>query len=132
MTLVLTNGVFDVVHVGHVRLLELAGSLGNRLVVAINCDEVACRLKNRKVTPCEERAEILRGFKWVDEVVVFLEDTPEMLIQRIRPDVLVKGPEAALAPIPGAEFVSSIGGRVVVPDWEVTTSSTEIRKSLLR
>ena len=128
MTTVFTNGVFDLLHVGHVRLLQFARAQGDQLIVAINSDSSARRIKgsDRPVVPAHERAEVLRALKCVDDVQVFDDDTPELLIQRLRPDVLVKGPACCGTDIPGAAFVESIGGRVVIPDWPVEHSATQL------
>ena len=128
MTTVFTNGVFDLLHVGHVRLLQFARSQGDRLIVAINSDASTQSIKGagRPVIPAHERAETLRALRCVDDVHVFDDDTPELLIQRLRPDVLVKGPVCRDAEIPGAAYVESIGGRVVIPEWPVEHSSTQL------
>jgi rfaE bifunctional protein nucleotidyltransferase chain/domain len=128
MKVVFTNGVFDLLHAGHVRLLEYARSQGNYLIVAINSDTSVRRIKgpDRPIIPVEERAEILRSLRCVDEVRIFDEDTPVTLIRRLRPDVLVKGPNCQRAPIPGAALVQSWGGQVIVPDWIIQQSTTRI------
>ena len=128
MTNVFTNGVFDLLHVGHVRLLQFARQQGDRLVVAINSDASVRRIKgpSRPVVPVEERAEILRALRCVDDVMIFDTDTPEPLIRRLRPDVLVKGPTCQGTTIPGAELVQSWGGRVIVPNWPIEHSTTAI------
>ena len=128
MTTVFTNGVFDLLHVGHVRLLQFARAQGDHLVVAINSDASARRIKgtDRPVVPSHERAELLRALRCVDDVQIFDGDTPELLIQRLRPDVFVKGPACRDTDIPGAAFVKAIGGRVVIPDWPVEHSSTRL------
>ena len=128
MTNVFTNGVFDLLHVGHVRLLQFARQQGDRLVVAINSDASVRRIKgpSRPVVPVDERAEILRALRCVDDVMIFDTDTPEPLIRRLRPDVLVKGPGCQRTMIPGAELVESWGGRVIVPDWAIRHSTTAI------
>lgn len=128
MTLVLTNGVFDLLHVGHVRLLQFARAQGDHLIVAINSDASVRRIKgtSRPIVPASERAEMLRALRDVDEVQVFDSDTPEMVIRRLRPDVLVKGPDYRGTAIPGAAFVESLGGRVVIPPWPVEHSSTQL------
>ncbi|MDP6717419.1 MAG: adenylyltransferase/cytidyltransferase family protein, partial [Pirellulaceae bacterium] len=119
MKLVFTNGVFDLLHVGHVRLLKFAHQQGDRTVVAINSDASVRRIKgpDRPIIPAEERAKIVRSLRCVDEVRIFDDDTPVPLIRRLRPDVLVKGPNCQRAPIPGAALVQSWGGQVIVPDW---------------
>lgn len=134
MTTVFANGVFDMLHVGHLRLLQFARTQGDRLVVAINSDASARRIKgpDRPLVPAHERAEMLRSLRCVDDVQIFDDDTPELLIQRLRPDVLVKGPACRDTEIPGAAFVESIGGRVVIPDWPVEHSSTQLVGRIIR
>jgi D-beta-D-heptose 7-phosphate kinase/D-beta-D-heptose 1-phosphate adenosyltransferase len=113
--IVFTNGVFDLLHRGHVEYLEEAAALGDRLVVGINSDASVRRLKGpeRPLTPQAERAELLEALVCVDLVAVFDEDTPERLIQEIAPDVLVKGGDWAVDAIVGKEFVEARGGRVL-------------------
>ena len=134
MTTVFTNGVFDLLHVGHVRLLQFACAQGDHLIVAINSDASAARIKgsNRPVVPAHERAEVLRALRCVDEIQIFDEDTPELLIQRLRPHVLVKKPACRGTEIPGAAFVESIGGSVVIPHWPVEHSSTRLVGRIIR
>lgn len=134
MTTVFTNGVFDLLHVGHVRLLQFARAQGDQLIVAVNSDASAAGIKgpDRPVVPAHERAEVLRALRCIDNVQIFDEDTPELLIQRLRPDVLVKGPACRGTDIPGAAFVESIGGRVVIPDWPVEHSSTQLVGRIIR
>ena len=114
-TLVFTNGVFDLVHRGHVEYLEEARALGDRLVVGLNSDASVRRLKGpeRPMVPERERAEVLAALACVDRVAIFDDDTPERLIHEVRPDVLVKGGDWALSAIVGREFVEARGGRVV-------------------
>src|SRR2546425_11250520 len=92
-TIVFTNGVFDLLHVGHLRYLQQARDLGDLLVVGVNADATARRAKDprRPIVPEEERAEVLAGLSCVDYVVVFTEDTAEVLVERLRPDVYTKG-----------------------------------------
>lgn len=134
MTTVFTNGVFDLLHVGHVRLLQFARVQGDCLIVAINSDASTRHVKgpDRPVVPAHERAELLRALRCVDDVQIFDDDTPELLIQRLRPNVLVKGPACLGRDIPGAAFVESIGGRVVIPDWPVEHSSTQLFGRFIR
>jgi D-beta-D-heptose 7-phosphate kinase/D-beta-D-heptose 1-phosphate adenosyltransferase len=112
--IVFTNGVFDVLHPGHVEYLDEARALGHRLVVGINSDASVRRLKGptRPLVPEHERAELVAALECVDRVAIFEDDTPERLIAEVRPDVLVKGGDWALDRIVGREFVESIGGRV--------------------
>jgi D-beta-D-heptose 7-phosphate kinase/D-beta-D-heptose 1-phosphate adenosyltransferase len=112
---VFTNGCFDLLHVGHVRCLEEARGLGDRLLVAVNSDASVARLKGdgRPVVPARQRAEVLAALGCVDWVVVFGQSTPRALIRALRPDVLAKGGDWALDAIVGREDVESWGGRVV-------------------
>jgi rfaE bifunctional protein nucleotidyltransferase chain/domain len=112
---VFTNGCFDVLHVGHVRSLEEARGLGDRLIVAVNSDASVRRLKGarRPVVPARQRVEVLAALACVDWVVVFRDDTPRSLIRALRPDVLAKGGDWSLDAIVGGEDVRSWGGRVV-------------------
>lgn len=111
---VFTNGCFDLLHPGHLALLEDASTLGDLLVVAINDDDSVRRLKGegRPIYPAAERAELLLALRWVDAVTVFTEDTPQEVIEKIRPDALVKGAEYGAGEIVGEDFVKSYGGIV--------------------
>ncbi len=123
---VFTNGCFDILHAGHVRLLERARAEGDVLVVGINSDASVKRLKgdSRSVIEEAERAEALLALECVDRVVIYDEDTPLETIEALRPDVLVKGADWALEDIVGRDEVESIGGRVVrvelLPDRSTT------------
>ena len=113
---VFTNGVFDVLHVGHVALLEAARAEGAALVVGVNTDASARRLAKgpeRPFVPQEERARLVAALASVDCVVLFDDDTPLDLIRLLRPDVLVKGADYTRAQIVGADDVEAWGGRVV-------------------
>ena len=114
-TVVFTNGCFDLLHPGHVALLEGARAEGDILVVAINSDRSLREIKGpgRPLTPAAERAEILLALEPVDRVVVYDEPTPAELISALFPDVLVKGADWALADIVGRDLVEAAGGRVV-------------------
>ena len=111
-----TNGCFDMLHPGHVHLLEVARDACDRLVVGLNDDAGARRLKGamRPVQPDTVRAAVLAGLPSVDAVTVFEEDTPEALITALRPDVLVKGADYTMAEVVGADLVRSWGGRVLL------------------
>ena len=91
--IIFTNGCFDILHIGHVRLLRYAKSLGKKLIVGLNSDESIKRLKGfeRPFNKLEYRKEILESIKWVDEIRIFSEDTPYNLIKDIEPDLIVKG-----------------------------------------
>ncbi len=112
---VFTNGCFDWLHTGHVRSLEAARRLGDRLVVAVNTDASVRRLKGpgRPIGPASQRTEILAALECVDWVVRFREATPLGLIRALRPDVLAKGGDWSLDQIVGREEVEGWGGRVV-------------------
>jgi len=114
-SLVFTNGVFDLLHVGHVRYLAEARALGDALVVAINSDRTVRELKGdrRPIVNEDERAEILAALRHVDYVTIFDDVSPRSLIARLLPDVLVKGGDYGLDEIHGREEVEAAGGRVV-------------------
>jgi rfaE bifunctional protein nucleotidyltransferase chain/domain len=129
--IVFTNGVFDILHVGHVRYLEQARALGDELVVAINSDRSVRELKGagRPLMNQNERAEILAALRVVGYVTVFDEVSPRSLIARLLPDVLVKGGDYALDEIHGREEVEAAGGRVVsLPFVEGISTSTIIER----
>ncbi len=112
---VFTNGCFDLLHPGHISLLEQSRALGDLLVVAVNSDPGVRHLKGpgRPLVPERERAELLAALQAVDYVTVFNEPTPRELIARLLPDVLVKGGDWGLDAIVGREEVEAAGGRVV-------------------
>jgi len=114
--LVLANGCFDLLHVGHVRYLQAARALGDALVVGLNSDASVQRLKGpgRPVMPAAERAELLAAISGVDAVVVFEEDSADALIARLRPDVHAKGTDYTAASVPEAASVKAAGGRVEI------------------
>lgn len=114
-TLVFTNGVFDLLHVGHVRYLAAARALGDALVVAINSDRTVCELKGlgRPVIKEGERAEILAALRQVDYVTIFDDLSPRSLIAELLPDVLVKGGDYGLDEIHGRVEVEAAGGKVI-------------------
>lgn len=113
-TIVFTNGCFDIIHKGHVTLLDAARAFGDCLVVGINSDDSVRRLKGegRPLNGQEDRAAVLLGLRSVDFVTVFGEDTPIETIEALEPDVLVKGAEYGSGEIVGEEFVLARGGRV--------------------
>jgi len=127
-TVVFTNGVFDLLHVGHLRYLQQARELGDALIVGLNSDRSVRANKgdSRPVTPEAERAEILEALACVDGVVVFDEETPHDLIAAIQPDVLVKGADWAEDAIVGRDLVEARGGRVVRVPLEAGKSTTAI------
>jgi D-beta-D-heptose 7-phosphate kinase/D-beta-D-heptose 1-phosphate adenosyltransferase len=126
---VFTNGVFDLLHVGHVALLEAARAEGGALVVGVNSDASVRRLEkgtDRPIVPEQERARLLAALACVDCVVLFDEETPLALIERLRPDVLVKGADYARAAILGADQVEAWGGRVVRVPLVLGASTTAL------
>jgi rfaE bifunctional protein nucleotidyltransferase chain/domain len=114
-TVVFTNGVFDLLHTGHVRYLQAARALGDALVVAVNSDRSVRAIKgpDRPVNSQAERAEVLLALGWVDAAVIFDEDTPHQIIGIVQPDVLVKGADWGPTDIIGRDIVERRGGRVV-------------------
>ena len=130
-TLVFTNGVFDLLHVGHVRYLAEARALGDLLLVAINSDRTVRELKGegRPITNENERAEILAALRQVDYVTIFDEISPRALITQLLPDVLVKGGDYNLDEIHGREEVEAAGGQVVsLPFIEGASTSSIIER----
>ncbi len=131
--LVFTNGCFDVLHVGHVRYLNRARALGDRLVVALNSDLSVRRIKGefRPVVPEVERAEVLAALASVDYLFLFDDLTPQRIIDAIVPDVLVKGSDWEISRVVGRETVERAGGTVwTVPVVEGSSTSRIIRKVL--
>ena len=126
--LVFTNGVFDLLHVGHVRYLRAARALGDALLVAINSDRAVRELKgaNRPVMTESERAEVLAALEAVSYVTVFDELSPRALIAELLPDVLVKGGDYALDEIHGREEVERAGGRVLALPFVAGASTTDV------
>jgi D-beta-D-heptose 7-phosphate kinase/D-beta-D-heptose 1-phosphate adenosyltransferase len=126
--LVFTNGCFDILHVGHVRYLQAARSLGDALVVAINSDNSTRQLKGaqRPIVPQTERAEMLAALECVDFVTIFDELSPRSLIAALLPDVLVKGGDWQLDGIHGREEVEAAGGRVLPLPFVAGKSTTNI------
>lgn len=124
---VFTNGCFDLIHPGHISLLEQARASGDALIVGLNSDASVYRLKGegRPVQPAVARASVLAGLSTVDLVVEFSEDTPMELIQALKPDVLVKGADYSEDEVVGGELVRSYGGRVVLADLAAGHSTTD-------
>jgi D-glycero-beta-D-manno-heptose 1-phosphate adenylyltransferase len=131
-TVVFTNGCYDLLHPGHIRLLEQARSAGDVLIVGLNTDSSVGRAKGpaRPLTPEGERAEILLALDAVDAVVLFEEDTPRALIAALLPDVLVKGADWSHF-IAGREEVEAAGGRVLTVALEPGYSTTAIIEKIL-
>ena len=125
---VFTNGVFDLLHVGHVRYLQEARALGDLLVVGVNRDASVQKLKGptRPIQNENDRAEILAALEAVSYTVLFGEDTPAELIEQVKPDVLVKGGDYTIETIVGAPFVISYGGEVRVLQFVDGKSTSKI------
>lgn len=132
--LVFTNGCFDILHVGHVRYLEAARSLGDVLLVAINSDRAVRELKgaHRPVMNQVERAQMLAALGAVDYVTIFDELSPRALIARLLPDVLAKGGDYALDEIHGREEVEAAGGRVISLPFVEGASTSDIIERIQR
>lgn len=126
--IVLANGCFDLLHVGHIRYLEAARAHGDILVVAVNSDEQTRRLKgeNRPLTPERERAEIVASLRAVDIVTIFPEPTVEALLLALRPEVHAKGTDYSEETVPERDVVRSYGGRTVIVGDPKNHSSTKI------
>jgi D-glycero-beta-D-manno-heptose 1-phosphate adenylyltransferase len=131
---VFTNGVFDLLHPGHVRYLQQARRLGDALIVGLNSDRSvrANKGEGRPITPEDERSEILEALACVDAVVVFDEDTPRDLIAALQPDTLVKGADWAEDAIVGRDIVEARGGRVVRVAVEAGHSTTGVIEKIRR
>jgi D-glycero-beta-D-manno-heptose 1-phosphate adenylyltransferase len=129
---VLTNGCYDVLHPGHVRLLEQARSLGDILILALNSDESVQRIKgpSRPLFPLDRRARLAAALEAVDAVTAFEEETPRELIAALLPDVLVKGADWSHF-IAGREEVEAAGGKVVTIPLEQGFSTTDIVQKVL-
>ena len=130
--IVFTNGCFDILHIGHIRYLKEAASLGNILVVGLNSDESVRKLKGpeRPINNQEDRAELLFSLDFVDYVIIFNEDTPDKLIRTIQPDVLVKGGDYKPEEVVGMDFVEANGGKLVLIDFVKGKSTTNIIKKI--
>ena len=133
-TVVFTNGVFDLLHVGHLRYLQQARALGDALIVGLNSDRSVRANKGagRPITPEAERAEILSALACVDGVVVFDEDTPHEIIAALQPDILVKGADWAADAIVGRDVVEARGGRVVRVPIEAGHSTSALVEKIRR
>ena len=126
--IVFTNGVFDLLHPGHVRYLQAARAHGDVLVVGLNSDASVRRNKgpSRPINPEHERAEVLAALACVDAVSVFDDDTPADIIARVQPDILVKGADWPADQIVGRDTVEARGGRVILEPVETGYSTTRL------
>lgn len=125
---VLATGVFDLLHVEHLALLRFARAQGQHLTVGINSDESVRIIKGRfrPIIPQYDRQAMLLANRWVDDVFIFNEITPQQLIQRVRPDVLVKGHDYLNKPVPEAEILKEWGGRLVIAPTSGHVSTSQI------
>jgi D-beta-D-heptose 7-phosphate kinase/D-beta-D-heptose 1-phosphate adenosyltransferase len=126
--IVFTNGVFDILHPGHVRYLQAARRHGDLLIVGVNSDASVRRNKgpSRPINPEKERAEVLAALDCVDAVSIFDDDTPAAIVRRVEPDVLVKGADWPSDQIVGRDTVEARGGRVILEPVERGYSTTSI------
>jgi rfaE bifunctional protein nucleotidyltransferase chain/domain len=133
-SVVFTNGVYDLVHPGHVRYLQAARALGDALIVGVNSDRSVRASKGalRPIIPEVERAEVIAALDCVDAAVVFDEDTPHEIVSRLQPDVLVKGADWAADQIVGRDVVEARGGRVVRMPIEQGFSTTALIEKIRR
>jgi D-glycero-beta-D-manno-heptose 1-phosphate adenylyltransferase len=129
---VFTNGCFDLLHIGHIRYLQAARSMGDFLVVALNTDSSVKKIKgpSRPIQTENDRAEILAALSFVDFTFLFDDPTPEAVIKKIRPDILVKGGDWKVEQIVGSDFVKSNGGEVYsLPYVDGKSTTALINKS---
>lgn len=131
--LIFTNGVFDILHRGHVTYLDAAAQLGATLIVAVNTDASVRRLgkgADRPLNPQEDRAALLAALGCVTAVTYFHEDTPQALIEELRPDVIVKGGDYDMETLPETASVKGWGGRAVAIPFEFQRSTTALLKKI--
>lgn len=133
--LVFTNGVFDILHAGHVRYLSEARGLGDLLIVGLNTDASVRRLgkgPNRPINSLEDRAEVISALRFVDAVVSFDEDTPSDLIAILKPDIHVKGGDYRAVDLPETKVVEAYGGKVVILPTLEGRSTTSVLGRLVK
>ena len=126
--MVATGGCFDLLHAGHVHTLQAARSLGDCLVVCLNSDASVRRIKGsgRPLVPEEDRAAVLRALSCVDAVVLFDEDTPEVALEHLRPDVFAKGGDYGVSELPEARLLAGWGGHAVILPYVAGRSTTRL------
>ena len=130
---IFTNGVFDVLHRGHVSYLQAARALGGSLVVALNSDASARRLgkgPDRPLNTAQDRAFVIAALGCVDAVMIFEEDTPYQLIEQLRPDIIVKGGDYDMSLLPETKLVQSWGGKALALPFEEGYSTTELVRKI--
>ena len=133
LTIVFTNGCFDILHAGHIKYLEAAAAKGDKLIVAANSDETVTKLKgaSRPINVLASRMYLLASLQCVDAVCSFEEETPIDVIKKLKPDVLVKGGDYAIEDIVGSKEVLEWGGRVEVIPFVEGYSTTKIESRIL-
>ncbi|MEW6456466.1 MAG: D-glycero-beta-D-manno-heptose 1-phosphate adenylyltransferase [Acidobacteriota bacterium] len=131
--IVFTNGCFDLIHPGHIRLFKWAESMGDILIVGVNTDDSVkvIKGKNRPIFPLNERLEILESIEYIDYLVPFDEETPLELIKNIEPDFLIKGGDYNTDQVVGRDFVESYGGRVLIFPYQKKYSTSAIIAKIL-
>jgi D-beta-D-heptose 7-phosphate kinase/D-beta-D-heptose 1-phosphate adenosyltransferase len=131
---VFTNGCFDIIHRGHVELLKEASSFGDYLFVGLNSDDSVKRLKGegRPLVPQEDRAIVLESLSCVSGVVVFDEDTPLQILEKLRPDILVKGGDYRINEVVGRDAVEGEGGKVIIVPYIEGYSTSSLINSIKR
>ncbi len=134
MKVVFTNGCFDILHLGHVEYLRKAKKLGDILIVGLNGDLSVKKLKgdSRPINKENDRAKVLEALQCVDYITIFNEDTPEKIIKKIKPDVLVKGGDWKVKDIAGGDFVANSGGRVIAIPFVKGYSTTRLIERISR
>lgn len=127
--LVFTNGCFDLLHVGHIRYLQTAKSLGNKLIVGVNSDHSVNQIKpnkGRPIIPEQQRLEVLGSLRSVDAVVLFSQKTADHLLKVLEPDIYVKGGDYDIQTLPEANTVQEYGGKIELIKIEIPTSTSKI------
>ena len=127
--LVFTNGCFDLLHVGHIRYLQTAKSLGNKLIVGVNSDHSVNQIKpnkGRPIIPEQQRLEVLGSLRSVDAVVLFSQKTADNLLKVLEPDIYVKGGDYDIQTLPEANTVQEYGGKIELIKIEIPTSTSKI------
>ena len=131
---VFTNGCFDIIHVGHIDYLSKARRMGDILVIGMNSDASVRRLKGkgRPINREKDRAKVLSALCFVDYVTIFNEDTPELLVRKLKPDIMVKGGDWRGRQVAGADFVRSCGGKLVIVPLVEGYSTTSVVKKIAK
>jgi D-beta-D-heptose 7-phosphate kinase/D-beta-D-heptose 1-phosphate adenosyltransferase len=132
-TLVFTNGVFDILHRGHVEYLENAATLGDILIVGLNSDNSVRKIRGepRPLVPQEDRAAILAALESVDFVTIFEDETPNRLLNILKPNVLVKGGDYTIEGVVGRELVTTYGGKVLTATHTPNRSTTDVIEKIV-